>query len=168
MLKVNNKDTRTTSTASFWCLYCYLSTYFTSCSSDSIVNFENVSTNWVWIFNSKYHVDVTWVNKHFLISQCINVIWLLSLLILLFSFTSGTILQCTSPSLQFRIKILKVWKFWNVSLTHKPKHCKCTLLCQSLYIYLIFLLQIYLNSSILGQIWKTRLWMSPIRPSIIT
>ena len=37
MLKVNNKDTRTTP----------LATYFTACSSVSIVNFEQVDANWV-------------------------------------------------------------------------------------------------------------------------
>ena len=45
--KVNNKDTRTTSLVSFWCLYCYLWTYFTPCSSASIVNFEQVNASWV-------------------------------------------------------------------------------------------------------------------------
>ena len=40
MFKVNNKDTRTTPMAFFWCLYCQLWTYFTPCSSASIVNFE--------------------------------------------------------------------------------------------------------------------------------
>ena len=40
MFKVNNKDTRTTSMASFWYLYCKLLTYFTPCSSVSIVNVE--------------------------------------------------------------------------------------------------------------------------------
>ena len=41
MFKVNNGNTRTmTSLASFWCLYCQLSAYFTPCSSASIVNFE--------------------------------------------------------------------------------------------------------------------------------
>ena len=47
MFKVNNKDTTATPMASFWCLYCYLSTYFTSCSSVSIVNFELVKAGWV-------------------------------------------------------------------------------------------------------------------------
>ena len=41
MYKVNNKDTRKTPMASFWCLYCYILTYFTPCSSVSIVNFEH-------------------------------------------------------------------------------------------------------------------------------
>ena len=40
MFKVNNKDTRTTPMAFFWCLYCQFWTYFTPCSSASIVNFE--------------------------------------------------------------------------------------------------------------------------------
>ena len=40
MFKVNNKDTSTTSMASFWYLYCKLLTYFTPCSSVSIVNVE--------------------------------------------------------------------------------------------------------------------------------
>ena len=35
MFKVYNKDTRTTSVTSFWCLYCKLWTYSTPCSSVS-------------------------------------------------------------------------------------------------------------------------------------
>ena len=46
MFKVNNKDTRTTPLASWWCLYSYLWTYFTPCSSVSIVNFEQVNDSW--------------------------------------------------------------------------------------------------------------------------
>ena len=46
MFRVNNKDTRTTSLASFWCLCCLLWTYFTPCSSVSIVNFEQVNADW--------------------------------------------------------------------------------------------------------------------------
>ena len=33
--------------ASFWCLYCYLWTYFTPCSSVSIVNYEHIIAGWV-------------------------------------------------------------------------------------------------------------------------
>ena len=55
MFKVNSGNTRTkceicsklTPTASFWCLYCYLWTYFTLCSTVSIVNFEHVIADWV-------------------------------------------------------------------------------------------------------------------------
>ena len=39
MFKANNKNTRTTSSTSFWCLYCKLWTYFT------IVDFEQVNFN---------------------------------------------------------------------------------------------------------------------------
>ena len=60
MFKVNNKDTKKTPVSilyppktpekvwktSFWCLYCSLWTYFTLCSSVSIVNFEQVSAGW--------------------------------------------------------------------------------------------------------------------------
>ena len=46
MFKVNNKDTRTTPLPSFWCLYCWLWTYFTPCSV-SIFNFEQVNADWV-------------------------------------------------------------------------------------------------------------------------
>ena len=35
------------SVASLWCLYCYLWTYFTTCSSVSIVNFEQVNADWL-------------------------------------------------------------------------------------------------------------------------
>ena len=46
MFKVNNKDIRTTLLASFWCLYCYLWTYFTPCSSVSFVDFEQINADW--------------------------------------------------------------------------------------------------------------------------
>ena len=46
MFQVNNKDTRTMPLASFWCLYCYLGTYFTPCSSVSIVNCEYEIADW--------------------------------------------------------------------------------------------------------------------------
>ena len=60
MLKVNNRntrarceicsnltiDTRTTPLASLWYIYCQLSTYFTPCSSFSIVIFEHVIAGW--------------------------------------------------------------------------------------------------------------------------
>ena len=42
MFKVNNKDTRAMSMASFWCLCCEIEIYFTPCFSAFIVNFENV------------------------------------------------------------------------------------------------------------------------------
>ena len=42
IFKVNSKNTRTMSMRSFWCLYCYLWTYFTLYSSVSIVNFHQV------------------------------------------------------------------------------------------------------------------------------
>ena len=48
MFKVNNKDSRMTSMTSFWCLYCWLRTYFTPCSSVSISNFEHVIAGWDW------------------------------------------------------------------------------------------------------------------------
>ena len=47
MFKVKNKDTRTTSMVSFWCLYCSLWTYFTPRSSVSTVNFEQVNAEWI-------------------------------------------------------------------------------------------------------------------------
>ena len=46
MFKVNIKDTRTKTMVSFWCLYCYLWTYFTPCSCISIVNFKQVNVSW--------------------------------------------------------------------------------------------------------------------------
>ena len=42
MFKVNNKNTRTTSLASFWRFYCLLWTYFTPFTSVSINDFEQV------------------------------------------------------------------------------------------------------------------------------
>ena len=50
MFRVNNKDTRTTAMGSFWCLYCLLWTYFTTCSSIFMVNFEHVIAGWVGSF----------------------------------------------------------------------------------------------------------------------
>ena len=48
MFKVNNKGTRTTPLASFWCFIVnFVWTYFTPCSSVSFVNFEQVNANWV-------------------------------------------------------------------------------------------------------------------------
>ena len=60
MFKVNNRNTRTKCEicskltikvperhqASFWCLYCWLWTYFTPYSSVSTVNFEQVNAGW--------------------------------------------------------------------------------------------------------------------------
>ena len=45
MLKVNNKDIRTTPLMLFWCFYCKLRTYFTPCSV-SIDDFEQVNADW--------------------------------------------------------------------------------------------------------------------------
>ena len=47
MFQVNNKNTRTTPLVSFWCLYCKGSTYFSRCSTVSIVNFEHLIAGWV-------------------------------------------------------------------------------------------------------------------------
>ena len=52
MFKINTKDTRTTPMASFWCLYCWLWTYFTPCSRVSIPNFAHVTAGWETFF---YH-----------------------------------------------------------------------------------------------------------------
>ena len=64
MFKVNNKETRTTPMALFWCLYCYLWTYFTPCSSVSIVNFEHVNADW----EVNHWVLFLRINHHF--SSC--------------------------------------------------------------------------------------------------
>ena len=45
MFKVNNKNTRTTSMTSFWCLYCKLKTYLSPSSSVS-VDFEEINVSW--------------------------------------------------------------------------------------------------------------------------
>ena len=45
MFKVNYKDTRTTSLALFWCLYCSFWTDFTHCSAVSIVEFEQINAS---------------------------------------------------------------------------------------------------------------------------
>ena len=57
MFKVNNKDTRTTPLAAFWCLSCQIWTYFTPCSSVSIVNFEQANAGWVGITTIKNAPD---------------------------------------------------------------------------------------------------------------
>ena len=46
LFKVNNKDTRTTSMTSFWCLYRQLWKDFTYSSGVSIVDFEQVKAGW--------------------------------------------------------------------------------------------------------------------------
>ena len=48
MFKFNNKDTRTTPMAVFWCLCLWLWRYFFPFSSVSIANFEHVIANWVY------------------------------------------------------------------------------------------------------------------------
>ena len=53
MFQVNNKDTRATPVASFWCLYCYLGTYYTPCSSVSTINFEQVNAGWNYSIGKK-------------------------------------------------------------------------------------------------------------------
>ena len=47
MFKVHNKDTRTRPMTSFWCLFCWLWTYFTPCSSISIVEHVIGDSGWV-------------------------------------------------------------------------------------------------------------------------
>ena len=50
MFKNNNEDNRTKSMTSFSCLYCQLWTHFTSFTSASIVNFEQVGVDWATSF----------------------------------------------------------------------------------------------------------------------
>ena len=57
MFKVNNKDTRTTPTLTFI-------TYFTSRSSVSIVNFEQVKASWVIDFCGKGKIYTLVRNVH--------------------------------------------------------------------------------------------------------
>ena len=52
MFKVNNKDTRTTT--SFWCFDYKLWTYFTPCSGVSILNFEQAYADWVNFCRKNY------------------------------------------------------------------------------------------------------------------
>ena len=49
LFKVNNKDSRTTWTKSFWCLYCQLGIEFTHCSGVFVVDFELVNTGCVLV-----------------------------------------------------------------------------------------------------------------------
>ena len=70
MLKVNNKNTRTTplALASFWCLYCCLRTSFTPCSSVPAVNFEHVIVGLVYMNNLPD--DVIYAGDSILNSKC--------------------------------------------------------------------------------------------------
>ena len=52
MFKDNNKDTKKTQMALFWCLYCERKTCFTLCSTVSTVDFEHVIAGWVDIQTS--------------------------------------------------------------------------------------------------------------------
>ena len=47
VFKITNKKTRRTSLTLFWCLYFKLWTYYTYCSSVSIVESEQVTAGWV-------------------------------------------------------------------------------------------------------------------------
>ena len=49
MFKVNNKDTKTTPMASFWCLIVNFEHISHLCSSVSIVNFEQINVCWEWM-----------------------------------------------------------------------------------------------------------------------
>ena len=49
IFKVNNKETRTTSMTSFWCIYCELWTYFTPFSSVFTVDVEQVNVYWEFL-----------------------------------------------------------------------------------------------------------------------
>ena len=57
IFKVNNKDTRATPVASFWCLYWQLWTYFTPCSCVSIVNFKQANAK-LWMLFGQYLVHL--------------------------------------------------------------------------------------------------------------
>ena len=63
MYKINNKDTRPTPMASFWCLYYQLCTYFTPSSSVSIVNFEHVIAGWEQIFKLKKGYLIQFIDR---------------------------------------------------------------------------------------------------------
>ena len=62
MFKINNKNTRMTST-SFWCLYCYRWTNFISFYGVSIVDSEQVNLSWVWIYEINSFPDTSSVIK---------------------------------------------------------------------------------------------------------
>ena len=73
MFKVNNKDTRTTSVTSFWCLYCQFWTYFTPFFSVSTVDVQQVIV--CWVFSSTHIIQSTPVfsNPNPLISIAISI-----------------------------------------------------------------------------------------------
>ena len=70
MFKVSNKDTRTTTMASFWYLYCELCTYVTPCSCISIVKFEQVITGWVCITLTVISPEINNFNNLFQTQIC--------------------------------------------------------------------------------------------------
>ena len=66
LLKVNNASTKTW--CEIWCLYCSLWTYFTPCSSVSIVNFKDVTAGWSGelpkLIKNLHSVILTPVSQH--------------------------------------------------------------------------------------------------------
>ena len=73
MFKVNNKDTRTTSVTSFWCLYCQFWTYFTPFFSVSIVDVQQVIVCWVFSGTHIIHSTPVFSNPNPLISIAISI-----------------------------------------------------------------------------------------------
>ena len=49
LLKVDNKDTKTSSLTSFWCLYCYLWIDFTLCFVIFVIDFQQLNAGWVGV-----------------------------------------------------------------------------------------------------------------------
>ena len=61
VVRVNSKNTTTTSLTSFWCFCRYVQTYFTTFSNVFIVDFEQVNVHWVCWRRSTYVKFDTWI-----------------------------------------------------------------------------------------------------------
>ena len=66
MLQFNNKNTRTMSLTSFWCLHCQLCTYFQTFLQFSIAKFEQVNVCWA---NSYWYSFGTFKISPFCVAQ---------------------------------------------------------------------------------------------------
>ena len=106
IFKVNNKDTRTTSLSSFWCLYCYLWTYFSPSSSVSIVDFDQVNVFQVHPSNTDFHQSCEKILK-----------WLIIL--------KMVIHEQDTMFLHSDFSVKKIWLefFWFVKIPGKAQNC---------------------------------------------
>ena len=86
LFKANNKDTRTSSTTLFWCLYWQFWTGFTCSSGVSMTDFEQVHTGWLiyfWLYRLTLARALVYPRFHFL-SYNTGIGWKASLSIFLY------------------------------------------------------------------------------------